>query len=88
MALLGSELANIYQNLTNIILTITPMAHQHAPAVLVNGHYDSAIGSPGSFCCMQCLLRMVSYFHTRCCSILTVLMHHITPSWQVIHVST
>ncbi len=48
MALLGLELANIYQNLTNIILTITPRAHQTVPALLVNGHFDSAIGSPGS----------------------------------------
>ncbi len=48
MALLGLELANIYQNLTNIVLTITPKAHQTVPAVLVNGHFDSAIGSPGS----------------------------------------
>ena len=48
MALLGLELANIYQNLTNIVLTITPTAHQTVPAVLVNGHFDSAIGSTGS----------------------------------------
>jgi len=48
MALLELELANIYQNLTNIVLTITPKAHQTVPAVLVNGHFDSAIGSPGS----------------------------------------
>ena len=47
MALLGLELANVYQNLTNIVLTVTPKAHASAPAVLVNGHYDSAIGSPG-----------------------------------------
>jgi len=47
MALLGLELANIYQNLTNIVLTITPKAYQTVPAVLVNGHFDSAIGSPG-----------------------------------------
>lgn len=51
MALLGLELANIYQNLTNIVLTITPTAHQTVPAVLVNGHFDSAIGSTGASDC-------------------------------------
>ncbi|KAL0027903.1 hypothetical protein WJX79_001663 [Trebouxia sp. C0005] len=51
MALLGLDLANIYQNLTNIVLTITPKAHQTVPAVLVNGHFDSAIGSPGASDC-------------------------------------
>ena len=48
MALLGLDFVNVYQNLTNIVLTITPKAHLNVPAVLVNGHYDSAIGSPGA----------------------------------------
>lgn len=47
MGLLGLELANIYQNLTNIVLTMTPMGYDATPAVLVNAHYDSAVGSPG-----------------------------------------
>ena len=47
MGLLGLELANIYQNLTNIVVTITPMGCETTPAVLVNAHYDSAVGSPG-----------------------------------------
>lgn len=47
MGLLGLELANIYQNLTNIVLTITPKDCNATPAVLVNAHYDSAVGSPG-----------------------------------------
>lgn len=47
MGLLGLELANIYQNLTNIVLTITPKDCDATPAVLVNAHYDSAVGSPG-----------------------------------------
>ena len=47
MALLGLELANVYQNLTNVILTITPKDCQDVPAVLVNAHFDSAVGSPG-----------------------------------------
>ena len=47
MGLLGLELANIYQNLTNIVLTITPKDCKATPAVLVNAHYDSAVGSPG-----------------------------------------
>ena len=47
MGLLGLELANIYQNLTNIVLTITPRGCDAKPAVLLNAHYDSAVGSPG-----------------------------------------
>lgn len=47
MGLLGLELANIYQNLTNVVLTITPRGCDATPAVLVNAHYDSAVGSPG-----------------------------------------
>lgn len=47
MGLLGLELANIYQNLTNVVLTITPRGCEATPAVLVNAHYDSAVGSPG-----------------------------------------
>ena len=65
MALLGLELANIYQNLTNIVLTVTPKAHQTVPAVLVNGHFDSAIGSPGS--------------HTNACNKLA--MQRSLPAW-------
>ena len=48
MALLGLELANVYQNLTNVVLTITPKGYEEVPAVLVNAHYDSAVGSPGT----------------------------------------
>ena len=47
MTLLGLDLANVYQNVTNIIMTLTPEAHQNIPAVLVNAHFDSATGSPG-----------------------------------------
>ena len=47
MALLGLDMANVYQNLTNIVMTLTPKRHQDIPAVLVNAHYDTAVGSPG-----------------------------------------
>ena len=61
MGLLGLELANIYQNLTNIVLTITPQGCDAIPAVLVNAHYDSAVGSPGqptSFVCQPVILQL------------------------------
>lgn len=51
MGLLGLELANVYQNLTNIVLTMTPKGCDATPAVLVNAHYDSAVGSPGQSQC-------------------------------------
>lgn len=48
MSLLGSSFGNMYQNLTNILLTVTPRAAAAVPAVLINAHYDTAIGSPGA----------------------------------------
>ena len=48
MALLGLDMANVYQNLTNVVMTLTPKGHQDTPAVLVNAHYDTAVGSPGN----------------------------------------
>ena len=47
MSLLGASFGNMYQNLTNILLMVTPKAAADVPAVLVNAHYDTAIGSPG-----------------------------------------
>ena len=47
MSLLGSSFGNMYQNLTNVIMTITPKAAAKVPAVLLNAHFDTAIGSPG-----------------------------------------
>ena len=47
MSLLGSSFGNMYQNLSNILLTIVPKAAADVPAVLVNAHFDTAIGSPG-----------------------------------------
>lgn len=45
----GIELSNTFRNLTNIILYIEPKGMSDKKALLVNAHYDSAIGSPGDF---------------------------------------
>jgi hypothetical protein len=55
------ELANAYNNLTNVIVRITPKSVVHdkttvlPKAVLVNAHYDSALGSPGASDCASCV---------------------------------
>ena len=66
MALLGLELANVYQNLTNVILTITPKDCQDVPAVLVNAHFDSAVGSPGLVQgnCLAALYARIHLLHS------------------------
>jgi len=47
MLFLDNVIGNAYQNLSNIILTITPAELSTAKGVLVASHYDSLIGSPG-----------------------------------------
>jgi len=50
------ELANVYNNLTNIILRVAPKGnYSQGRAVLVNAHYDSTLGSPGASDCASCV---------------------------------
>lgn len=44
------ELANVYRNLTNVVLRISPTDPVAAAkkAVLVNSHYDSTLGTKGT----------------------------------------
>lgn len=49
MTAFGFEIANVYVNLTNVVLRVAPADPGAAarPAVLVNAHYDSTLGSAG-----------------------------------------
>ena len=53
----GIEIANAYNNLTNIVLRIAPAAAPGAArrALLVNAHYDSTLGSPGASDAASCV---------------------------------
>ena len=42
-----TELTMAYNNITNVVLKIATKGAPHAPAVLVNAHFDSTLGSSG-----------------------------------------
>ena len=42
-----TEMTMAYKNITNVVLKITPKGAHSAPAVLVNAHFDSTLGSAG-----------------------------------------
>ena len=45
---LHAGFTNAYINVTNVVLVLTPSAAaEDTPAVLVNAHFDSTLGSPG-----------------------------------------
>ena len=52
------EMANTYVNLTNVVLYVEPKDEEAArkPALLLNAHFDSALGSPGVLIVMYSLL--------------------------------
>ena len=51
---LHAGFTNAYINITNVVLVITPSAAKaDTPAVLVNAHFDSTLGSPGVACLTQ-----------------------------------
>jgi hypothetical protein len=50
------EIANAYSGLTNVVLRVAPAGSAHdAPAVLVNAHFDSTLGTKGE--CRQLAAR-------------------------------
>ncbi len=51
------QIANVYNNLTNILLIIRPKDDQQSTkqSVLINAHYDSTLGSPGASDCASCV---------------------------------
>lgn len=58
----GLEIANAYNNLTNVIIRIAPKSlgsgvlyERVAKTLLVNAHYDSTLGSHGASDCASCV---------------------------------
>ena len=56
----GFPIANVYNNLTNVIMTIEPKRtkgrkKETAKKLLVNAHYDATLGSPGASDCASCV---------------------------------
>jgi acetylornithine deacetylase/succinyl-diaminopimelate desuccinylase-like protein len=48
MFFLFNDIGNAYNNLTNVVLTITPAGEAGAnKAVMISAHYDTVIGSAG-----------------------------------------
>lgn len=49
MVLIHQLIANAYQNVSNVVLAITPTsAPPGAKAVLLNAHFDNTLSSPGT----------------------------------------
>ncbi len=48
MHFLDEHIANAYNNLTNIVLSVTPRETRTEKAVLISAHYDSLIGTVGT----------------------------------------
>ncbi|KOM31477.1 hypothetical protein LR48_Vigan01g103200 [Vigna angularis] len=60
MLFLGHNIALGYRNHTNIIMRMSSMASKETdPSVLVNGHFDSPLGSPGAGDCGSCVASML-----------------------------
>ncbi|KAJ1401969.1 Peptidase M28 [Sesbania bispinosa] len=56
MLFLGFNIALVYRNHTNIIMRISSVDSKDTdPSVLVNGHFDSPLGSPGAGDCASML---------------------------------
>ncbi|CAI5489765.1 unnamed protein product [Closterium sp. Naga37s-1] len=61
MVFLQRSLSLAYQNLTNVVVRISNAATdpEAVPSVLMNGHFDSALGSPGAGDCATCVAAML-----------------------------
>ncbi|XP_061360756.1 uncharacterized protein LOC133304724 [Gastrolobium bilobum] len=60
MLFLGFNIALGYRNHTNILMRISTIDSKDTdPSVLVNGHYDSTLGSPGAGDCGSCVASML-----------------------------
>lgn len=57
MEVFGYEIANAFNNLTNVLVVMTPNDPIKAQnkAVLINGHYDSTLGTVGASDCASCV---------------------------------
>uniref|UniRef100_A0A5B6ZB01 Putative endoplasmic reticulum metallopeptidase 1 n=1 Tax=Davidia involucrata TaxID=16924 RepID=A0A5B6ZB01_DAVIN len=60
MMFLGHSISFWYRNHTNIVMRISSVDSQDTdPSVLVNGHFDSPLGSPGAGDCGSCVASML-----------------------------
>ncbi|CAI5524328.1 unnamed protein product [Closterium sp. Naga37s-1] len=61
MVFLQRSLSLAYQNLTNVVVRISNAATDpdEVPSVLMNAHFDSALGSPGAGDCATCVAAML-----------------------------
>ncbi|KAJ4822548.1 hypothetical protein Tsubulata_050090 [Turnera subulata] len=60
MIFLGHSLSFGYRNHTNIVARISSAdAQETDPSVLINGHFDSPLGSPGAGDCGSCVASML-----------------------------
>ncbi|KAG5015281.1 hypothetical protein AAZX31_08G100500 [Glycine max] len=60
MLFLGHNIALGYRNHTNILMRISSVDSKETdPSVLVNGHFDSPLGSPGAGDCGSCVASML-----------------------------
>ncbi|KAM5568193.1 hypothetical protein ABKV19_015984 [Rosa sericea] len=60
MLFLGYSIALGYRNHTNIVMRISSVDSQDSdPSVLLNGHFDSPLGSPGAGDCGSCVASML-----------------------------
>ena len=87
MRFMHADITNAYINVSNVVLKITPAHAADTPAILVNGHFDSTLGSPGVLqlhACAQCyalahhpawtvgLLDMLPCLHDGCSNVSSV----------------
>ncbi|KAK4765057.1 hypothetical protein SAY86_026147 [Trapa natans] len=60
MMFLGHSISLGYRNHTNIIMRISSADSKDSdPSVLINGHFDSTLGSPGAGDCASCVASML-----------------------------
>ncbi|XAR64405.1 hypothetical protein NMG60_11024726 [Bertholletia excelsa] len=60
MMFLGHSMSFGYRNHINIVMRISTVGSQDTePSVLVNGHFDSPLGSPGAGDCGSCVASML-----------------------------
>ncbi|KAJ4959938.1 hypothetical protein NE237_019848 [Protea cynaroides] len=60
MIFLGHSISLAYRNHTNIVMRISSTDSQDTdPSLLVNGHFDSTVGSPGAGDCASCVASML-----------------------------
>jgi hypothetical protein len=59
MVLIHQLIANAYQNVSNVVLAITPKSvPPGAKAVLLNAHFDNTLSSPGMPVCARLVQQL------------------------------